>query len=427
MKKTFLRELCVLMTVLGMVTLWTLPTIACSVPVFRYALERWAADPYQLVIYHQGEPSAELKARASELQQQAAGAENKEGANVEVYLVKVDGDMSPHHRAMLNGINVKEPTAVLAYPPTSANGRVLWTGKVDDPMLATTFRSPARSEIAKRIIAGESAVWVLVESGNAEKDEKAYAVIRDTITRMEKELKLPLEDIKNDDKFIAENTVELKIDFSIIRIKADDVNETMFREMLINSEVDLLEFEDEPMAFPVFGRGRTYYALIGNGINATQVGKSCQFITDSCSCEVKEENPGIDVVMAVEWDNHIKGSAIAEKPLPELVGLGKFAQADTDDTPKTNQIVADDTKTTNADSSTKTDTNASAENADAPEDSTPDSAAENKTTGKTAPSPAEISTTVSGRIGVGAILVLATVVTIVVVFAISMLTRKGDG
>ena len=28
---------------------------ACSVPVYRYALERWAADPYAAVIYHKGE------------------------------------------------------------------------------------------------------------------------------------------------------------------------------------------------------------------------------------------------------------------------------------------------------------------------------------------------------------------------------------
>ena len=28
--------------------------LACSVPVFRYALERWDASPYALVVFHRG-------------------------------------------------------------------------------------------------------------------------------------------------------------------------------------------------------------------------------------------------------------------------------------------------------------------------------------------------------------------------------------
>lgn len=27
---------------------------ACSVPVFRYALERWLSDPYQAIVFHRG-------------------------------------------------------------------------------------------------------------------------------------------------------------------------------------------------------------------------------------------------------------------------------------------------------------------------------------------------------------------------------------
>ena len=30
------------------------PAIGCQIPVFRYALERWPSDPYELVIFHRG-------------------------------------------------------------------------------------------------------------------------------------------------------------------------------------------------------------------------------------------------------------------------------------------------------------------------------------------------------------------------------------
>src|SRR5438876_24831 len=32
---------------------------ACTIPVFRYALERWAASPYEVVIFHHGDMAAE--------------------------------------------------------------------------------------------------------------------------------------------------------------------------------------------------------------------------------------------------------------------------------------------------------------------------------------------------------------------------------
>ncbi len=35
---------------------------ACSVPVFRYALENWYADPYRVLVFHRGPLSAESQA-----------------------------------------------------------------------------------------------------------------------------------------------------------------------------------------------------------------------------------------------------------------------------------------------------------------------------------------------------------------------------
>ena len=41
---------------------------ACQVPVFRYALERWQADPHIVVVAHAGDLSAEHKARLQALE-----------------------------------------------------------------------------------------------------------------------------------------------------------------------------------------------------------------------------------------------------------------------------------------------------------------------------------------------------------------------
>ena len=49
-----------LLSVLGLAFL-PQPTIACTIPVFRYALERWELDTFDVLIYHKGPLSAELQ------------------------------------------------------------------------------------------------------------------------------------------------------------------------------------------------------------------------------------------------------------------------------------------------------------------------------------------------------------------------------
>lgn len=56
------------------------------------------------------------------------------------------------------------------------------------------------------------------------------------------------------------------------------------------------------MAFPVFGRGRILEPLIGKGIHEGNVLEHSTYLCGACSCEVKDQNPGIDLLMAANWD-----------------------------------------------------------------------------------------------------------------------------
>ena len=78
---------------------------------------------------------------------------------------------------------------------------------------------------------------------------------------------------------------------------------------------------------PIYGRGRTYFALVGAGINANMIEESGHFLCGACSCQVKEDNPGIDMLLAVNWSDRIKGSAMPEVILPELTGIGSLELA----------------------------------------------------------------------------------------------------
>ena len=37
---------------------WSIAAVACNVPVYRFALERWPADNYDVIVYHGGELSS---------------------------------------------------------------------------------------------------------------------------------------------------------------------------------------------------------------------------------------------------------------------------------------------------------------------------------------------------------------------------------
>ena len=110
----------------------------------------------------------------------------------------------------------------------------------------------------------------------------------------------------------------LRLAFSIVKVKRDDPAEAAFVAMLLASEEDLRGFQNEPMAFPIFGQGRALYALVGKGIRAETIDEAAQFLIGSCSCQVKEQNPGVDIAMAVDWRQMVKDQATPGQNLPEL-------------------------------------------------------------------------------------------------------------
>jgi hypothetical protein len=56
--------------------------------------------------------------------------------------------------------------------------------------------------------------------------------------------------------------------------------------------------------------------LIGAGITAKNIHDSAEFLVGPCSCEVKELNPGFDLLLSTDWDKHLTADGT---PLPTPV------------------------------------------------------------------------------------------------------------
>jgi len=294
------------------------PAYACDVPVFRWALERWEPDPYQVIIFHDGGPGERAEAIVDRLEADTL-------ANIAVDLVDVAAHRDEQMRALWEHQSSSVlPWMVVRYPKASRIEEVVWSGALTDDAVRALLDSPKRREIAQRLLDDEdAAVWLLLESGDAEKDGAAARLLQAEISRMADTLELPQSAVGT--AYSGWNTPEppdLPITFSLVRVSRADPAERMFVEMLLHSEPDLTSFA-EPIAFPIFGQGRMLYALVGAGINAENISDACTFLVEACTCQVKAQSPGTDVLMSVDWDASLKDRFVTDLALVPFAGLAE--------------------------------------------------------------------------------------------------------
>ncbi len=312
---------------------------ACQVPVFRYALERWRPDPYQLVIVHDGNMTGEERAKLSYLEESLVGA-NGPVVNLRVETVDLAKEqelLEQWKKIHADGNGSMTVHLFYPYEGFEANVPPIWSGSCTKKNMDAILDSPTRRELVKRILAGDSAVWLFLESGNKEEDDKLFKILEGYAKIAEKEIPIPEGVIQQnalddpdlqlgpgDQENILESSVPLKIAFSIRRLSRKDPEEAVLRAMLLHLEEDLLdeEFADKPMLFPVFGKGRVLPPLIAAGISEENALADCGYLCGPCSCQVKNQNPGMDLLVKADWLTSLEGSSvIVEKELPPLTGV----------------------------------------------------------------------------------------------------------
>ncbi len=283
---------------------------ACQVPVFRYALERWTSDKYQVIVLTAGSLDSSSQANVAQLQ----AAEQQSTANFELQLVDVATvrderllEMWREHRAS------DSPLMIVLYPRTAEQvpDRVLEAAELTPESIERLLQSPVRQEVARRLSQGQSAVWIFVPCGDDDKDARALDSLKQRIEINQKSLSVPTaEELEVDQARLDNNTIPLRIEFSVVTLDRNDPREAFLLSSLGHSEADLPNHE--PLAFPVFGRGRVLYALVGAGIMPETIDMACKFISGPCSCQVKNQNPGFDLLLAHDWEQVVAGSLLSD-------------------------------------------------------------------------------------------------------------------
>ncbi|MCA9448757.1 MAG: hypothetical protein KC931_16670, partial [Candidatus Omnitrophica bacterium] len=280
---------------------------ACDIPVFRYAFDNWPADHFYATIFQDGPLPEQEKALLSDLEEHSISEDSLLNLQIETIDLSNANEGTP--RLYEEAGSPETPALVLTYPGSSMNSGPVSTVPFHSDSVKALLDSPKRRELVSRLKAGESAVWIFLGSGDAEKDAEAFETLKTSLEDLEATLELP--DFANDPLATtamldpeAEGRPPVRIDFSVLQLDRNDPAEALLVNLLLHSEPDLLspDFEGEPMAFPIYGRGRVLYALIGKGINRDVIEEACQFLIGPCSCQVKDLNPGsTDLLLAANW------------------------------------------------------------------------------------------------------------------------------
>ena len=310
---------------------------ACNIPVFRYALERWTADPIELVVFHRG-PLNSTSAEQLAAWERLAGPSSK--ANLKIFRHNVS-DFSaplpdtapplPQDVASRRQLWLSLPPASQANLPCvvarSRHGRDRIINHWISPLAEAAERlaeSPARTELIRRLQQGHSIVWLIVSpptpqaANSTTTTTKLLETARTQLTQqcqsLPNQLELPEGIGLPGSELYSE--IPLLLKFSTLEIDAADAHETYLIRQLSGLQPEAWN-AGEPLIVPVFGRGRALEVIPASKLNPELIHDLTQFLCSACSCQVKEQNPGFDLLLNSNWNNALFGEDGELPPPPE--------------------------------------------------------------------------------------------------------------
>jgi hypothetical protein len=254
---------------LKIIILGALLSLGCTTKVSEWVLLNTMPNDYTLIYFHKDQLNE------NEIKQNSEISKNLHGANIQLRSILKDNIIKPYYG--------------LYY-----NDRLF--SKYESPVsLVNLTYSPLREKIAKELMAGKLCVMLYLKTGIPEIDEERKQIIKQTI----------------------ETSPFSKI-ITLIELCRNDKNENHFVTLLLNVEDDL-KYINEPMLFGIFGRFKALEPLVSKGITEENVNLMINFLTADCSCLIKDDLPGTDILYTNNWEN--PAIALVNKILDENPSL----------------------------------------------------------------------------------------------------------
>ncbi len=278
---------------------------ACNIPVFRYALERWKSDSFEIVVLHD-DLTADQEQFISELE--SASSENDGVANAVVVRSKKDADQNESNVGLWKWVSqspdIKLPYLVVRGRAGQGMEIQPWQGSFDDAKQIGLLDSPVRKELVRRLQNGHSIVWLMLKSNDPTRTAKTRDLLKSQCHALESKIKLP--DGIGLPGSELHSEIPLLIKFSFLEIDPDDRREELLVKLLTGIHPEALTVGD-PLVVPIFGRGRALEVIPASDVSPELIEDLTLFMSGACSCQVKERNPGFDLLLSTNWNRELFG------------------------------------------------------------------------------------------------------------------------
>lgn len=297
-----MKYLCFLLLTLGVNS----AVHACNVPVFRYALERWRPDLCELIVFSGGTLTNEQEKSVRKLETESSA--NNGNANVTVIRSNIQSETDPIIRKLWSTLE-QRPTTELPYVVVRTklgHGRTInnWDGPLDAATQSILFDSAVRKELARRLVAGHSVVWLMVKSADAKRSLATRDLLKKQLAKLATTVELP-EGVGLPGSQL-QSDVPLLLKFSVLEIDPADPTEQFLVKLLTGFHPDSAA-AGEPLLIPVFGRGRALEVIPASELDAALVQDLTLFLCGACLCQVKDQNPGFDLLISTNWAERVFG------------------------------------------------------------------------------------------------------------------------
>lgn len=234
-------------------SLAALLSLACTTKVSEWVLLNADQNEYTLVYFHKNAVPETAKSENEIL------IKSFSGANIRFRDVVKDDVVQPYYG--------------LYY------GSRLFS-RYDSPgQMAGLASSPFRQKIAGELMKGKLCVMLYLKSGNKTKDDKGIGELRKAVASS------PYGNI-----------------IPVVELDRSNIAENHFVTMLLSVESDLKDI-NEPMLFGVFGKLKALEPLVAGGITQENINFMIEFLTADCSCLIKDDLPGTDLLYAGSWES----------------------------------------------------------------------------------------------------------------------------
>ncbi len=275
--------------------------LACNTPVFQYALMRWQPEPYRVLILY--------KKSLSEQSNQAIKFLNELEDDsviickyIDVLKIRKDDKTITNVLNKVKRLHISFPLLVVRYPSSTENETGIYLGKLSVSTIRKIAYSPIRKKIAKKLLRGDTIVWLVLLSNNNNRNKQ----IR---TLLDKEL------VKYTSQYFEKHADKIK--FCVIELKQSDQTENFLINILTNIKYGDKQDFTEPVVYPIFGKARILFPIPANKLTGQAIFAACDFMTGPCACEIKEMNPGLDLLIDIDWNNAVSSSdKFIEQVLP---------------------------------------------------------------------------------------------------------------